>query len=70
MSVDREFTVYPLTVTLDNTTHPLSLIREAWGLYPSMDYEDTINFLDTLGTTQAERERHHSLRRGQYQVLQ
>ncbi|WP_314916825.1 NEL-type E3 ubiquitin ligase domain-containing protein [Pseudomonas helleri] len=70
MNVDREFTVYPLTVTLDNATHPLSLIREARDLYPSMDYGETIDFLDTLGTTQAEREAALFLRRSQYQVLQ
>lgn len=70
MNVDREFTVYPLTVTLDNATHPLSLIREARDLYPSMDYEDTINFLDTLGATPAERETALVQRRTQFQMLQ
>lgn len=70
MNVDREFTVYPLTVTLDNATHPLSLIREARDLYPSMDYEDTINFLDTLGATPVEREAALVQRRSQFQMLQ
>ncbi|WP_282364928.1 NEL-type E3 ubiquitin ligase domain-containing protein [Pseudomonas sp. PS01297] len=70
MNVDREFTVYPLTVTLDNATHPLSLIREARDLYPSMDYEDTIDFLDTLGATPAEREAALVQRRTQFQMLQ
>ncbi|MCU1728956.1 hypothetical protein NTD86_18390 [Pseudomonas sp. 7P_10.2_Bac1] len=70
MNIDSEFTVYPLTVTLDNATHPLSLIREARDLYPSMDYEDTITFLNELGATQAEREAVLVQRRTQYQMLQ
>ena len=70
MNVNREFTVYPLTMTLHNATHPLSLIREARDLYPRMDYAETIDFLDTLGATQAERETALIQRRAQFQTLQ
>ncbi|MFJ2332872.1 NEL-type E3 ubiquitin ligase domain-containing protein [Pseudomonas helleri] len=70
MNIDREFTVYPLTVTLDNATHPFSLIREARDLYPSMDYAETLDFLDTLGATPVEREAALVQRRSQYQTLQ
>lgn len=70
MKVDREFTVYPLTITLDNATHPFSLIREARDLYPSMDPAEVIDFLDTLGATPVEREAALVQRRTQFQTLQ
>ncbi|MFP3518099.1 DUF6543 domain-containing protein [Pseudomonas sp. SIMBA_077] len=70
MNVDRSFMVYPITVTLNNSTHPLSLLREAKALYPGMGYEDAVSFLDTLGATQAEREAALLQRRTQFQMLQ
>lgn len=70
MNIDSSFIAYPLTVTINNSSHPLSMIREARALYPSLSYEQAISLLDGLGNTQAERQAALAQRRTEFQMLQ
>ena len=55
MNVDTSFIAYPLTIGLVRSGHSLYLMREVQNLYPSWTYERIVNYLDSLGGTEASR---------------
>ena len=53
MNVDSSFIAYPLTVSLDGSSHSIVVLRQVRTLYPGLNYEGAVRFLDDLGGTEA-----------------
>lgn len=53
MNVDRSFIAYPLTVSLGGSSHSIAVLRQVRALYPGLNYEGAVRFLDDLGGTEA-----------------
>ena len=53
MNVDASFFAYPVTVNYGDSSYSLALVRQVRLLYPGLNYEGAVRFLDGLGGTEA-----------------
>ena len=53
MNVDASFVAYPVTVNYEGANYSLALVRQVRLLYPGLNYEGAVRFLDALGGTEA-----------------
>ena len=70
MKVDISFVAYPIWLSQGASDQPLDLVRQVRTLYPALNYEAVLHFLETLGGTEASRRAEVERLRVEFETLQ